>query len=367
MATVAKAAGTMGPAWKQFIKTKFFVAIQRSPDDDPKNFFLYVSRESERGRSTLTISEVRGRLDPDHGDGLVSLSGADILCRLEDHSAIQVALREGAFSISGKRADWLRSGIKMTKERIAIRKRLLAAAFTAPLPVLAIKAGSESEVALPPEPVLPPLASILEIPYLKAVALGVAAAGVIVAIYLGTKETPEIAKAPVAHEAPVMVPAAAAPTPAAAKPTEVITTFSPADNSFTVNVPGMVEEVELSPDQVAYLGERRMHQYRLMFDGRLYTMETIDYMANPPYDPNAEMDVIQQSIVGGDGSLIRSKPISLRGATGREVRVRLPDGGERAARFAFVGSKFAQVMVTAPPGERSAVQIDAYLNSFQLR
>jgi hypothetical protein len=233
--------------------------------------------------------------------------------------------------------------------------------------VLAIKAGSESEVALPPEPVLPPLASILEIPYLKAVSLGVAAAGVIVAIYLGTKEAPEIAKAPVAHEAPVMVPAAATPALAAPKPSEVITTFSPADNSFTVNVPGMVEEVELSPDQVAYMGERRMHQYRLMFDGRLYTMETIDYMANPPYDPNAEMDVIQQSIVGGDGSLIRSKPISLRGATGREVRVRLPDGGERAARFAFVGSKFSQVMVTAPPGERSAVQIDAFLNSFQLR
>lgn len=365
LAAAAKVAeAPLGPLWKKFIKTKFFVSIQRSPDDDPKNYLLYVARSADSRSATLTISEVRDRLDAEQGDGIIALSGADILCRLEDRAGIQVALAEGAYRISGKRADWLRSGIKMTKDRIAIRKRLLAALPAAPLPVLSVSSSKEPGPAPEVEEDVPASPPIFQSLYFKPIGGAVAAIGVVTAVFMSIGPAPEAPKVATPHEAPVLAPAAPPPPRTASAPAELSIPFSPADNSFKVFLPGMAEEVELSPDQVSVLGERRMHQYRLSFEGRLYTMEAIDYMANPPYDPMAEMDVIQQTIVGAEGNLIRAKPISLRGNTGREVRVRLPDGGERAARFAFVGSKYCQVMVTVPAG--AAAHIDTFLDSFQL-
>jgi hypothetical protein len=123
IATAGKAAGSLGPAWKMFIKTKFFVAIRRSPDDDPKNFLLHMDRDGPRGAATLIISELRERLDPALGDAIIPMSGTDIVCRIEDDGAIQVALTDSSYSISKKRVEWLRSGIKMTKERIEIPSR----------------------------------------------------------------------------------------------------------------------------------------------------------------------------------------------------------------------------------------------------
>lgn len=367
LAAAAKAAeDSLAPLWKKFIKTKFYVSIQRSPDGEPKNYLLHVARSADKGLATLTISELRDRLDPQQGDGIVALSGADVLCRLEDRARIEVALHEGTFKISGKRADWLRSGIKMTKDRIAIRKRLLAALPAAPLPVLSVTANKEQGPATEIEEDVPASPPIFQTLPLKPVGGAVAAIGIITAVFMSIGPPPEAPKAPTPHEAPVIAPAAPPPPQTASAPTALSIPFAPADNSFKVFLPGTAEEVELSPDQVNVLGERRMHQYRLMFEGRMYTMEAIDYLANPPYDPMAEMDVIQQTIVGAEGSLIRAKPISLRGTTGREVRVRLPDGGERAARFAFIGSKYCQVMVTVPPGAGMSGHIDTFLESFQL-
>jgi hypothetical protein len=75
---------------------------------------------------------------------------------------------------------------------------------------------------------------------------------------------------------------------------------------------------------------------------------------------------MQSSIVGQDGTLIHANAVQLRGAIGREVRVQLGNGAVRAARFAFVGSKFCMVAVVAANGQQSAADIDAFLNSFQL-
>ena len=52
----AQLAGSLTPAWKKFIKTKFFVAILRSPDDDPKNFLLSVSRHPVDGKPVVIIN-----------------------------------------------------------------------------------------------------------------------------------------------------------------------------------------------------------------------------------------------------------------------------------------------------------------------
>ncbi|HEY0062422.1 MAG TPA: hypothetical protein VGC21_09895 [Telluria sp.] len=390
IATAAKAEGSMGPAWKMFIKTKFFVAFLRSPDDDPKNFWLNMDRAAN-GAATLVISEVRERLDPDLGDGIITLSGTDIVCRIEDNGAIAVLLSDGAFAISKKRVEWLRSGIKMTKERIDIRKRLAAAAPAAPMPVLraavevplgsAPVSGPAPARGSAPAPVTVPdqgaptgLAGLTESPYFKPAAGGLGILAVVAAVVILVNLGPGAGgvPAPLKEAMPAMAavtPMQSAPAAAvysATAPTGAAVPFTPMDNSFTVNVPGMAEEIELTPDQVSRLGDTRTHQYKLDVNGMLYTMESTDFLATPPQDRSAEMDAVQTLIIGNDGSLIRATPIGLRGATGRDVRVRLTNGGERAARFVFLGSKLCMVAVTVPDGEAAAAQIDAFINSFQL-
>lgn len=372
LAAAAKAAGSMAPAWKKFIKTKFFVAIERSQDDDPRNYLLNMVR-GPTGAAILPVSEVRGRLDDVGGHGIISLSGADLVLRIDDGASIEVRLGEGSFPISKKRVEWLRSGIKVTKGRIVNRKRLQEAAPAAPLPVLSVAANTVPVVDTPDAPLrLPPLAPVLRSQYVKPVLLSLAAVGGLAAavVFLTrvpaesvVQVAPQMQPAPQAMNAPT-TPAGSAPLPVPVSDERSLP-FSPLDNSFTVHLPGRAEEVELTPEQVDRLGEARSHQYRLQFEDRTYHMESTDYMDRAPQDTATEMSSIQESVVG-DGSLIRSKAVALRGTTGREVRVQLPGGGERAARFAFIGSKFCMVMVTTPNGARDAAQIEVFLNSFQL-
>ena len=114
------------------------------------------------------------------------------------------------------------------------------------------------------------------------------------------------------------------------------------------------------------MGELRMHQYKLVTGARIYTMQATDYGERMPEDLAAAMDGMQASIIGADGTLVSANPVGLGAITGREVRVRLANGAVRAARFAFIGSKFCMVAVVAANGQRSVAEIDAYLNSFRL-
>ncbi len=212
---------------------------------------------------------------------------------------------------------------------------------------------------------------------LRALATSMPAMLAIIAIAIGTaiflfmsdfdSPAPEAAppEAPAAGAPPA--PAASAPAlPGADKPLPPGIVFTPADKSFTVSVPGMPEELELTPEQVEQMGELRMHQYKLVTDHHIYTMQATDYGARVPESIGAAMDGMQASIVGKDGTLVKVTPIALRGGSGREVRVQLANGAVRAARFAFVGSKFSMVAVVAANGKQSAPEIDAFLHSFQL-
>ncbi len=406
----AQTTGSLTPAWKKFIKTKFYVAILRSPDDDPKHFLLCVSRHPADGKPVVIISEVRDRIDQHLGDGVVAVSGADIVRRMDGQSGILVELHEGVFNVSKKRAAWLLSGIEVTQARVATRKVLMAAAPAAPLPVLQVRAGTlaeppppvparrslealqalaaahvprtESQVTQffdPPEWKEDPSPAAERMARLRAlassmpamIAVIVVAVGAAFYLLMGDDETviPEFAAGPppgAAADAPARTasPTFQAALPATAAP--ALTRFSPADNSFSVSVPGLPEELELTPDQVEQMGELRMHQYKLVSGTRIYTMQATDYGDRLPEDPAAAMEGMQTSIVGQDGSLVSSRQIAMRGATGREVRVRLGNGAVRAARFVFIGSKFCMVAVVAANGQKSAAEIDAYLNSFQL-
>lgn len=366
LATAARAAGSLAPAWKKFIKTKFFVPILRSPDNNPKNFLLCMARDA-----VLTISEVRARLDEQQSDGIVSLSGGDILRRIEDQGRIEVVLRDGVFSISKKRVDWLRSGIKVATARVATKKALTAAAPAAPLPVL--KVASASALAPAAKAPLRSFAPVLKFRYVIPVLLSIAAIGILVTVVIPIMSAPADTDVQAPPAAPVPAPVGFDPPPPAPSPVlpaaaapQPSVTFTPSDNSFTVNLPGLAEEVELSPDQVNQTRGIDVHQYKLQLGDWMYTLEASDYGAHPPKDRAAAMDILQESVVGKDGTLLAAKPVYLRGTVGREVRVRLSNGGERAARFALIRSKLCMVKVTAPSGERSAAQVDAFLNSFQL-
>ena len=104
--TAAQAGGSMTPAWKKFVNTKFFVPIVRSADDDPKNYTLQT--EDKGGKRAVTISEARELVDLRRGHGLAAISGAEVVRRLHADAIILVALSEGFFSIARDRVDWLK-------------------------------------------------------------------------------------------------------------------------------------------------------------------------------------------------------------------------------------------------------------------
>lgn len=394
----------MTPAWKKFVKTKFFVSILRSPDDDPKNFLLDITRNPADGKPVVFISEVRDRLDQHHGDGVVALPGADIVTRLNDETGIVVELADGVLNVSRKRIRWLLGGIEAARARMVTRKTLLDAAPAAPLPVLPV--GPQARPAdsgvpvqrlrdmvrldaskvvprfipppqpraaqrLPVTPVDRLRALVSSVPAMLAVigvGIGAVLAIVLLISDLGSPVAPVTpAGAPNAARSREAGAAIAAPPQAELVATASGMLFAPADYSFTVTVPGVPEELEIAPDQVDQTGEIRMHQYRLTVDDRVYTLQATDYGTRVPLDLPAAMDEMQASLVGKDGVLIHARPVALHGATGREVRVRLPDGAVRAARFAFSGTRFCMVAVVAANGAQSAPQIDAYLASFQLK
>jgi hypothetical protein len=369
VALAAKAAGDdLKPAWKTFIKARFFVPILRSPDDDPKNFLLYLARNPDSGQDALLISEVRERLGM-LGDGTVALSGGDIVRRLDEQAGIDVALRDGVFPISAKRAAWLRSGIEVTKKRVVTRKILDDAAPAAPLPVLHVQtASTAAAVATAPLPVAEDAPLPGNKRYRWLMLGGVVSLGVAAAIVMATRK-PEV---PVAvggtFEAALPPPAAPVAAPAVesaapSMPARELVTFTAAYQSFTVKVPGLVEEVEQAPDQASRLRGVEMHQYRLQADGLMYTMEASLYRDAPPQAGIAGLGAAEEGVIG-NGKLLQTSPVALAGAIGRETRVLLPSGAERAARYVFIGDKFLMVMVTVPAGMRAGPQVDAFLASF---
>ncbi len=122
------AQGSFTPAWKKFVKTKFFVQVQRSGGDDPRAFSLHLGRDAENGAASILISELRERLDLGAGNATAALYGADIVKRLGADAAILVALSEGAFRIAADRVAWLKAGVEAAQARAAAAAPAAAAA-----------------------------------------------------------------------------------------------------------------------------------------------------------------------------------------------------------------------------------------------
>ncbi|QYF94615.1 hypothetical protein KY495_05290 [Massilia sp. PAMC28688] len=366
VALAAQAEGSMKPAWTAFLKRKFYVPILRSPDDNPKHYLLHFERDMDSRRPVLIISEVRERLDLEQGDGLVALSGLELLLRLDGQSAMRVVLRDSVFNISKKRGAWLRSGIEETKARVVIRQMLEAASPGGPFPVLRVRDATPAA----PLPV-PKLATRLRLwcedvrdaRYFVPVVLSVTGIGML--WVLGGEPAPAPPPAaPVEAAVPVRHSVAQAAGPAVTA--AVLHAFAPPDHSFSVHLPGMAEEVELSPDQVAQMEGLAANYYRYDGPQGLYEMSVIRFGERMPANTADELAYREQLVVGADGTLVAANAIALRGARGREVHARLPDGTERFARFAFNGDKLCMVMVTIPAGTARPPHLNTILQSFQL-
>lgn len=127
--TAAQADGSFTPAWKKFVNTKFFVPIIRPAGSaDAKAFKLRMSDIMGDGKQSILISEVRERVEEQHGSALASLSGADVVRMLHAEASILVALSDRAFNIAKDRVEWLKKGIEASQARAAAKAREAAAA-----------------------------------------------------------------------------------------------------------------------------------------------------------------------------------------------------------------------------------------------
>lgn len=130
--TAAEADGAFAPAWKKFVNTRFFVAVVRPAGSDPRDFRLHVAPGAHGAEPAVLISEVRERLERQHGGALATLSGADVVRMLRADGAILVALSDRVFSIAKERVEWLKKGIEAAQARAAAKAQEVA---PAPVPL----------------------------------------------------------------------------------------------------------------------------------------------------------------------------------------------------------------------------------------
>ncbi|MBC7452850.1 MAG: DUF805 domain-containing protein [Massilia sp.] len=140
--SAAQADGSFTPAWKKFVKTKFFVPVIRA-DKDLQSFVLRMSDIMGDGKQSILISELRERVEQHHGASLATLYGADVVRMVHAEASILVALSDRAFNIAKERVEWLKNGIEASHARAAAK----AAGTDAPV---AIAKASPAPAPLPP-------------------------------------------------------------------------------------------------------------------------------------------------------------------------------------------------------------------------
>ena len=121
----AQAAGGLNPAWKKFLKTKFFVPVDRANAADPGRFTLHVAPARAGRGPAIQIAEDPQRLDPGHGNGTALMYGSEVVRKLQVEAEILVALQSSAFTIALDKVDWLRRGVEAARARAAAERAAL--------------------------------------------------------------------------------------------------------------------------------------------------------------------------------------------------------------------------------------------------
>nr|WP_307731768.1 DUF805 domain-containing protein [Massilia antarctica] len=140
--TAAQANGSINPAWKKFVNTKFFVPVVQPGASETGGVKLRTRDGKGDGLRSIVISEVRERAEDGQGSLLAALSGADVVRLLQADVAIVVALSDRSFDIAHDRVAWLRNSIEASLAKAAAAKAGAAAtvpaAAPAPAPAAAV-------------------------------------------------------------------------------------------------------------------------------------------------------------------------------------------------------------------------------------
>ncbi|NHZ40778.1 DUF805 domain-containing protein [Massilia aquatica] len=147
--TAAQADGSINPAWKKFVNTKFFVPVAQPGAGESGGVRLRTRDSKGDGTQSIVISEVRERAEDGQGSLLAALSGADVVRLLQADAAILVALSDRTFDIAHDRVAWLRKSIEASLAKAA------AARAAAPAPAPAAPAAVVLEKSAPAAPVAP--------------------------------------------------------------------------------------------------------------------------------------------------------------------------------------------------------------------
>eukprot|EP01041_Mallomonas_annulata_P034128 gene34128-56846_t len=121
----AQAAGGLNPAWKKFLKTKFFVPVNRANAAEPGRFTLHVAPARAGRGPTIHIAEFAERIDPSHGNGTALMYGSEVVRKLQVEAEILVALQSSAFTIALDKVDWLKRGVEAARARAAAERAAL--------------------------------------------------------------------------------------------------------------------------------------------------------------------------------------------------------------------------------------------------
>ncbi|UOD30631.1 DUF805 domain-containing protein [Massilia violaceinigra] len=146
--TAAQADGSINPAWKKFVNTKFFVPVAQPGAGESGGVRLRTRDSKGDGTQSIVISEVRERAEDGQGSLLAALSGADVVRLLQADAAILVALSDRTFDIAHDRVAWLRKSIEASLAKAAAAR----AAAPAPAPAPAAPAAVVLEKSAPVAP-----------------------------------------------------------------------------------------------------------------------------------------------------------------------------------------------------------------------
>ncbi len=368
----AQAGPSLHPAWKKFVNTRFFVAVN-APAGEHAGHTLRLPD----GGQALRISEVRERLDPGaDGEGglLLALAGADLVRVLPDGVGIAVALSGQTFDIAASRVAWIRKSIEATLAKAAQARAAAAppadpaphpapAPTAAPWPTLDLQpAGGYEELVFIDEDAAPAVSTLDRIGPGRALAGGLALlAGVGLAGWaLLHRDGGQAPTAQAFGPDSVVQAGSAAAAGKAGAPLASQTWTSP-DGAMTIAFPGQPDEDAVRASMLERMGAVRMRQFSASAHSETYRVQVLD-LGTPPADPEARMLALQATLIGDNADMtVPPMELVFKGYPGRDIKA-----GQRLIRMVVVGATVYIVTADADPAPASMARAGAYIGSLAL-
>lgn len=142
-----------------------------------------------------------------------------------------------------------------------------------------------------------------------------------------------------------------------------IKTFTPTDKSFSVDLPGTPSESSEPPRQ---RGIDSMKSYQLRANSHNYLIQSMVF-SKVPDDRTALLNQVRDNFLQDTRKvLVSEEPVTSGELSGREIRIKLPDGRYQYIRMMFVGSHLYVLLIQAPDGREDNPRVQAFFDSFHL-